>query len=84
MNIVWPVTALYGSVFAVWVFRFGRKRAMGTQAKMSEGQHWAMMKDAKGHPTASQIAIATSHCGAGCALGDIAAEFTVFGLRLQV
>ncbi|MGH7195640.1 MAG: DUF4396 domain-containing protein [Candidatus Saccharimonadales bacterium] len=33
----------------------------------------------KSSPTFSQVAVGVSHCGAGCTLGDIIAEFIVFG-----
>ncbi|HVU19174.1 MAG TPA: DUF4396 domain-containing protein, partial [Rhizomicrobium sp.] len=60
MNIVWPVTALFGSFVWLWAYwRYGRPRA-----------------DAPA-PKAVQIGKATSHCGAGCTLGDIAAECLV-------
>ncbi len=85
MNIVWPVTALYGSVFALWAyFRYGRKKSKEAQANISEEEHKKMMKDAKEHPRVSQISVAASHCGAGCSLGDIVADFTVFGLALTM
>jgi hypothetical protein len=84
MNIVWPVTALYASAFALWgYFRVGRKEAKDAQMAMSEQQHKNMMKDAREHPKNSQISVATSHCGAGCVLGDIVAEFAVFALALK-
>ncbi len=48
MNIVWPVTALYGSVFALWAyFRIGRKKAKDAQQSMSEEEHKSMMKEAE-------------------------------------
>jgi hypothetical protein len=85
MNIVWPVTALYGSVFAVWAyFHYGRKKTKEAQAHISEEQHKQMMKEAKEHPKPSQISIAASHCGAGCTLGDIVADFAVFGFALTL
>jgi hypothetical protein len=73
MNIVWPVTALYFSVFAVWAyFALGRKHtreAMRHAMKMGGG------KDAP--PTLAQVAVGTSHCGAGCMIADVFAEFGV-------
>ena len=85
MNIVWPVTALYGSVFALWAyFRIGRKKAKDAQQEMSEEQHKRMMKEAKEHPKPSQTGVAASHCGAGCTLGDIVADFAVFGFALTL
>ena len=85
MNIVWPVTALYLSVFALWgYFRFGRPKAKDAQSGMSEEQHKKMMKEAQEHPSWSQIAVAVSHCGAGCTLGDIAVDFGVFAFALTL
>jgi hypothetical protein len=36
------------------------------------------------NPTWQQTAVATSHCGAGCTVGDIIAEFSLFGLGLTL
>ena len=83
MNIVWPVTALYLSVFALWgYFRFGR--ANDADKQMSEEDHKRRMKQAQEHPTWSQTAVAVSHCGAGCTLGDIAVDFAVFAFGLTL
>lgn len=77
MNVVWPVTALYGSVFAVWgYFKVGRRSAKDAP-KMPE------KKDGES-PRPSQIGVAASHCGAGCTLGDIGAEWAVFALGLTL
>lgn len=85
MNVVWPVTALYFSVFALWAyFRAGRnmtKEAMQAMPKreMEERQEH-QKQQARRSPTLQQTALADSHCGAGCVLADIVTEFTVFGL----
>jgi hypothetical protein len=81
MNLVWPITALYFSVFAVWAyFCIGK-----TNHAMHEMDHHAMEHDAGiSNPTWRQTAVATSHCGAGCTLGDIVAEFSVFGFGLTL
>jgi Domain of unknown function (DUF4396) len=39
-------------------------------------------KSERQRPTWRQTAVATSHCGAGCTLGDIIAEFSLFALGL--
>lgn len=78
MNVVWPVTALYLGPFALWgYFRYGRT-----------GRHFKST-DPPQVPGWFQVAEATSHCGAGCVVGDIAAEYlvmsaglTLFGLSL--
>lgn len=85
MNIVWPVTALYFSLAAVWAYyRIGRPMSKGAQLQADRDHHERNMKQAGKHPTWAQVAVSASHCGAGCVLGDIAAEFAVsrFGLTL--
>jgi hypothetical protein len=75
MNIVWPVTALYFSVFAVWAYyRLGRKK---TKAAMQEQSMSKGRDQEQSGPTASQVAVGTSHCGAGCMLADVVCEFSI-------
>jgi len=76
MDIVWPVTALWSGPLALWAyFRFGRN-ATRPNAERAES-----------FPEA--VAVAASHCGAGCTLGDISAEwihvlwpFTIAGVAM--
>lgn len=77
MNVVWPVTALFGTVLTLWLyFTYGR---LATHKKM----HAAMQRD-ETPPSRSQtpfwamVAKGASHCGAGCMLGDIVAEWLCF------
>ena len=79
MNLVWPVSALYGSVFALWAYY-----AVGRAAPKAEQKPMHMDGADDSPPTAKQVALAASHCGAGCVLADIVAEFTVFALALTV
>jgi hypothetical protein len=80
MSLVWPITALYFSVFAVWAyFRIGRKASRDAMKNIDHAmQHGAENRN----PTWQQTAVATSHCGAGCTVGDVIAEFSVFGFGL--
>ncbi|ALG61685.1 MULTISPECIES: DUF4396 domain-containing protein [Citromicrobium] len=67
MNFVWPLAALFGSV--LWValyFAFGRRKGRGIDAPQEELPFWA------------SVAKGASHCGAGCTLGDIIAEWSAF------
>jgi hypothetical protein len=81
MNLVWPVTALYFSIFGLWgYFRAGRKMTKAAIAGRREHEHMKMTHQARSAPTFTQAAISDSHCGAGCTLGDIIAEFSLFGL----
>ena len=69
MNFVWPLAALFGSVVWVWLYRaFGRRKGRGIEAPDEELPFWA------------SVAKGASHCGAGCTLGDIIAEWSVFAL----
>jgi hypothetical protein len=78
MNVVWPVTALYLSALAVWwYFKVGRGMAKDAPAM-------TMGRDESGPPTWAQSALATSHCGAGCALADLITEFVLFRLAVTV
>jgi hypothetical protein len=85
MNIVWPVTALYFSVFSLWAyFAKGRQMTKDAMQGMSKGEMARHQeeeeKKARKSPTWSQTALSDSHCGAGCVLADIVTEFTVFGM----
>ncbi|MXP28480.1 DUF4396 domain-containing protein [Porphyrobacter algicida] len=67
MNIVWPVTALFGSL--LWLgayYRWGRAPANDKS-------------DQQKPPFPVMVGKGSSHCGAGCALGDIVAEWAAFG-----
>lgn len=84
MNIVWPVTALYFSLGAVWAyFRFGHSQPR-RDASPQENDPPDPPEVPRGGLKWSQIALATSHCGAGCTLADIVTENAVFvyGLTL--
>jgi len=77
MNLVWPITALYFSIFGLWAyFALGRKATHGAVQAMD---HTSMAHNSeRTNPTWRQTAVATSHCGAGCTVGDIIAEFSLF------
>lgn len=73
MNVVWPVTALYFSVVAVWAYyAWGRRKTRGAM-QHSPGH----MAESQNGPTAAQVAVGTSHCGAGCMLADVVSEFSI-------
>lgn len=86
MNIVWPVTALYFSVAAVWAYyKFGRKMERKAASQHARGaQKSGNDKRKSSQLTWPQIAVAAFHCGAGCTLADIVTEFTIFALGLTL
>jgi hypothetical protein len=65
MNVVWPVTALYFGPLALWMYF-----ALGRQKAAPSGQ--------KERPFWQSVWIGVTHCGAGCTLGDIVAEWLVY------
>jgi Domain of unknown function (DUF4396) len=71
MEAVWPVTALYFGPAAVAAYRaWGRP----------ETARWQQAHgDPPEKPGYAVTATGVSHCGAGCTLGDIIAEWAVFG-----
>jgi hypothetical protein len=89
MNLVWPITALYWGPVGLWAyFRIARKTtrehyqqrmANTSQQKMEQGKRALAAQP----PTTTQIAVAVSHCGAGCTLGDIAGEWWIYAMALS-
>jgi hypothetical protein len=74
MNIVWPVTALFGTVWIVWqYFRYGRlaERRLVHEAK----QKGEEPPNRRLTPFPVMVANGALHCGSGCALGDIVSEW---------
>jgi hypothetical protein len=81
MNVVWPVNALYWGPIAVWAyFKWGR---LSTHHAMMDAMSHGHEKPAKHKPFWAMTAVGVSHCGAGCTLGDIAAEWMIFDLSLS-
>ncbi|WP_217999748.1 DUF4396 domain-containing protein [Curtobacterium ammoniigenes] len=66
MNVVWPLTMLFGSVlWLAFYFRSGRAAPRGDHAD----------KGKRRMPVS--VAVGASHCGAGCAIGDLVGEFAL-------
>jgi hypothetical protein len=73
MNLAFPLTALYLGPIALWAYfargrRMSRKRMHMHGAEMNEGARDSWW----------QVSLSDSHCGAGCALGDIGGEWIVW------
>ena len=75
MEWVWPITALYlGPLGLAFYWRVGRRRTERYQADHGE-QHF---------PDWVRMGVASTHCGAGCTLGDIVAETAIGVLGLSL
>lgn len=97
MNLVWPITALYFGAAALWVYRHsGLKSTRRHHARMQDEIRAELRQERSAAvrpiapvggnaqtPTREQVAVATTHCGAGCTLGDIGAEWWVFAVGLK-
>src|SRR5579864_4313602 len=68
MEAVWPITALYLGPLGLLLYAgLGRpQRGRGVQDAAKSSPRW------------QGILISATHCGAGCALGDIVGEWLVF------
>ena len=81
MNVVWPVNALYWGPLAVWAYyRWG---TLSTKCAVAEAKAGGEENPGKRKPFLAMVAVGDSHCGAGCTLGDIIAEWMIFGLSLS-
>jgi Domain of unknown function (DUF4396) len=66
MNLVWPIVALFGTGLALWgYFAYGRA---ATPERTPAGSV----------PFAVMVGKAASHCGSGCTVGDVCAEWLAF------
>ena len=78
MDWVYPITALYWGPVALWFyFRHGRRNSKPVIEEMGP-------PDPDRMPRWVVLSKAVSHCGAGCTLGDIAAEWLVASLGLMI
>jgi hypothetical protein len=90
MNWVWPITGLWAGPIGLWAyFAFGRVSAPsrpgqsrgGMNRHEHESQSGKSEKDIEhkvGKPFWQIVAVGTTHCAAGCTLGDVAGEWIVF------
>lgn len=79
MNVVWPVTALFGGPAAVWGYRTWGRLAADEVARpaMERGEP---MPHKQRTPFPVMVGKGSSHCGAGCTIGDICAEWLVWAV----
>lgn len=82
MNLVWPLTALYsGPLGLIAYYRFGR---LSSHAAVAQARERGETPPGKRKPFLQVAAIGTTHCGSGCTLGDIVAEWFVFFVPLSL
>ncbi len=73
MNVVWPVTSLWSGPLGLYAYyRVGR---LAMKQRVHQAHQRGGEPPNKKKPFWQMVGEAASHCGAGCTLGDIAAEW---------
>ena len=76
MNAVWPLVALFSGVIALFAyFRYGK---LSARSRFEAAMERDEPMPSKRSPFAVMVAKGAAHCGSGCALGDIIAEWLAF------
>ena len=76
MEVVWPVTALYAGPLALYAyFKLGR---LATRKKFQGARKNEETPPSMKKPFWQSVGLGASHCGGGCTLGDIIAEWFIF------
>jgi hypothetical protein len=87
MNLVWPLTGLYAGPLGLWAyFWFGR---LSSQEMFMKSKREGGEMPGKKKPFWQSVSVGAMHCGSGCTLGDICAEwlivlvpFAIFGHKI--
>jgi|HubBroStandDraft_6_1064221.scaffolds.fasta_scaffold09312_7 hypothetical protein len=82
MNVVWPITGLYLPVLGWFLYADMARRKLMSMSMDMQAAH-------DGRPFWKSVFVSTTHCAAGCVIGDIIgapivfrAGWTLFGERL--
>jgi Domain of unknown function (DUF4396) len=82
MNIVWPITALYAGPLAVIAyFKAGR---LSTNQSVGRAKARGKRNPGKEKPFWQIVGVGATHCGSGCTLGDLVAEWIVFAAPIVI
>ncbi|HJT71310.1 MAG TPA: DUF4396 domain-containing protein [Terriglobales bacterium] len=82
MNFVWPITALYAGPFALYAyFATGR---LSTRESVQRAMELGEQNPGKNKPFWQIVAVGATHCGSGCTLGDLAAEWIVLAAPIVI
>jgi hypothetical protein len=76
MDVVWPLTALYSGPLGWLAYRrWGRLSS----------PRYRQQAGARGHyPLSVSVGISDTHCGAGCALGDVISEWVLYAVSATI
>lgn len=81
MDLVWPVTGLYWGPVAIWGLWTMGAPPLGPEQRARHDKH---QEEGPATPLWEQVAVAATHCGAGCTLGDIIGEWLVYACGWQL
>ncbi len=82
MNLVWPLVALWAGPLGLWYyFRLGR---LATRERVREAERRGEEPPHETKPFRQSVGVGASHCGAGCTLGDLCAEWLVFAFPVTL
>jgi len=85
MDVVWPITPLYLGPVGLWAYyALGRRKSRDAVDGRMDGRQGGIAKGNRLHPSWRSVFTGVTHCGAGCTLGDVAAEFGVLFLGLTI
>jgi len=80
MNVVWPLTALYSGPLGLWAYyRVGR---LSSRPAVERAKRRGEEPPGERKPFWQMVALAATHCGSGCTLGDLCAEWFVVAVPI--
>ncbi|MGE3268096.1 MAG: DUF4396 domain-containing protein [Chloroflexota bacterium] len=82
MNVVWPATTLYAGPLGLWAY-FAVGKLSAKDRVMQAKQHGEQPPN-KTKPFWQMVGVGATHCGSGCTLGDIVAEWFTFFVPLTI
>jgi hypothetical protein len=83
MNLVFPLSALYMGPLALWAY-YARGRRMSHKQMRRREAAGEPPREAEARDSWWQVSLSDSHCGAGCALGDIGGEWIVWATAWMI
>jgi hypothetical protein len=76
MDAVWPLTALFAGPLALWAYsKIGR---LSTERNVRQAKQHGEKPLGQKKPFWESVGVGATHCGSGCTLGDIVAEWFIF------
>ncbi|MEC4817703.1 MAG: DUF4396 domain-containing protein [Scytonema sp. PMC 1069.18] len=82
MQLVWPITALWSGPLGLYAYyKIGR---LSTKQRVQKAKERGEEPPNKKKPFWQSVGVGATHCGGGCTLGDICAEWFVFFVPIAI